>query len=162
MSPGRTPSWPWYRKLVACKFDGSKARRSLCGALGQVGEGGVPLRPTGELAQAQVHEERQFSHRGLCREARRASPENRFALRRPPRGRSPPLRRQSPQRLAMLLPYITGLHLLADKFVACCFGYSFGQFPFVYGNPLANQFDGFLLISLIGKKIHCASATLTW
>jgi hypothetical protein len=52
-----------------------------------------------------------------------------------------------------MLPYITGLHLLADKFVACYFDYSFGQFPFVYGNPLAYQFDGFFLISLICNKI---------
>jgi hypothetical protein len=44
----------WYRKLVARKFDGSKAARAagaqpepecLRGALGQVGQGGVPVFP---------------------------------------------------------------------------------------------------------------------
>ena len=52
-----------------------------------------------------------------------------------------------------MLPYITRLHLLAGKFIACHFDYSFGQLPFVHRNPLANQLDGFFLISLIHKKI---------
>ena len=46
-------------------------------------------------------------------------------------------------------PYVAGPHPWADKFVPRHLSDGFGQFPFVYGDPLANQFDGSFLIELV-------------
>ena len=43
-------------------------------------------------------------------------------------------------------PYVAGSHPWANKFVPRHLSDGFGQFPFVYGDPLANQFDGSFLI----------------
>jgi hypothetical protein len=59
----------------------------------------------------------------------------------------------APLKYLDMLSHIARLHLLANKFVPRYFGYSFGQLPFIHGNPLANQFDGFFLIGFIRKKI---------
>ena len=50
-------------------------------------------------------------------------------------------------------PYVAGPHPWADKFVPRHLSDGFGQFPFVYGDPLANQFDGSFLIGFVCKKI---------
>jgi hypothetical protein len=50
-------------------------------------------------------------------------------------------------------PYVARPHPLADKFIRCRFGDSFGQLPFVHGDPFANQFDGSFLIGFICKEI---------
>ena len=50
-------------------------------------------------------------------------------------------------------PYVAGPHPWADKFVPRYLSDGFGQFPFVYGDPLANQFDGSFLIGFVCKKI---------
>ena len=50
-------------------------------------------------------------------------------------------------------PYVAGPHPWADKFAPRHLSDGFGQFPFVYGNPLANQFDGSFLIGFVCKKI---------
>ena len=50
-------------------------------------------------------------------------------------------------------PYIAGPHSWADKFVPRHLSNGFGQFPFVYGDPLANQFDGSFLIGFVCKEI---------
>ena len=50
-------------------------------------------------------------------------------------------------------PYVAGPHPWADKFVPRHFSDGFSQFPFVYGNPLANQFDGSFFIGFVCKKI---------
>ena len=50
-------------------------------------------------------------------------------------------------------PYVAGPHPWADKFVPRHLSDGFGQFPFVHGDPLANQFDGSFLIGFICKKI---------
>jgi hypothetical protein len=42
-------------------------------------------------------------------------------------------------------PDIAGPHSWADKFVSRDFSDGFNQFPFVYGDPLANQLDGSFL-----------------
>jgi hypothetical protein len=42
---------------------------------------------------------------------------------------------------------------LADKFIRCRFGDSFGQLPCVHGHSLANQFDGSFPIGFICKEI---------
>jgi hypothetical protein len=41
--------------------------------------------------------------------------------------------------------YVARPHVLADQFVPGYLGDSFGLFPFVHGDPLANQFDGLSL-----------------
>jgi hypothetical protein len=43
---------------------------------------------------------------------------------------------------------------LADKFVPRHFSDGFGQLALLYGNPLANQFDGFFLIGFVRKEIQ--------
>ena len=48
---------------------------------------------------------------------------------------------------------VAGPHPWADKFVPRHLSDGFGQFPFVYGDPLANQFDGSFLIGFVCKKI---------
>src|ERR1700747_1430489 len=50
-------------------------------------------------------------------------------------------------------PYIAGPHSWADKFVPRHLSTGFGQLPFVYGDPLANQFDGSFLIGFVCKEI---------
>ena len=55
--------------------------------------------------------------------------------------------------MSSMLPYIARPHPFADKFVRSHFGDSFGQLPFVHGDPLANQFDGSFLIGFICKEI---------
>jgi hypothetical protein len=50
-------------------------------------------------------------------------------------------------------PYVAGPHPRVDKFVPRHFSDGFGQLPFVYGNPPANQLDGFFLIGFVHKKI---------
>ena len=42
---------------------------------------------------------------------------------------------------------------MADEFVPGYLGDSFGLFPFVHGDPLANQFDGPFLVRLIRKEV---------
>ena len=49
--------------------------------------------------------------------------------------------------------YVARPHVLADQFVPGYLGDSFGLFPFVHGDPLANQFDGPFLIRLIGEEV---------
>jgi hypothetical protein len=49
--------------------------------------------------------------------------------------------------------YVAGPHPRVDKFVPRHFSDGFGQLPFVYGNPPANQLDGFFLIGFVHKKI---------
>src|SRR6266481_6932765 len=49
--------------------------------------------------------------------------------------------------------YIARPHVLADEFVPGYLGDSFGLFPFVHGDPLANQFDGPFLVRLIRKEV---------
>src|SRR5258708_19833071 len=49
--------------------------------------------------------------------------------------------------------YVARPHVLADQFVPGYLGYSFGLFPFVHGDPLANQFDGPFLVRLIRKEV---------
>ena len=51
-------------------------------------------------------------------------------------------------RLFIKPPYVAGLHPWADKFAPRHLSDGFGQFPFVYGDPLANQFDGSFLIGI--------------
>ena len=48
-------------------------------------------------------------------------------------------------------PYVAGSHPWADKFVPRHLSDGLGQFPFVYGDPLANQFDGSFLIGFVCK-----------
>jgi hypothetical protein len=55
--------------------------------------------------------------------------------------------------LDIMPPYVAGPHPWADKFVPRHLSDGFGQFPFVYGDPLANQFDGSFLIGFVCKKI---------
>ena len=55
--------------------------------------------------------------------------------------------------LLAMPPYVAGPHPWADKFVPRHLSDGFGQFPFVYGDPLANQFDGSFLIGFVCKKI---------
>jgi len=55
--------------------------------------------------------------------------------------------------LLAMPPYVAGSHPWADKFVPRHLSDGFGQFPFVYGDPLANQFDGSFLIGFVCKKI---------
>ncbi len=43
--------------------------------------------------------------------------------------------------------YVARPHVLADEFVPGYLGDSFGLFPFVHGDPLANQFDGPFLLA---------------
>src|SRR3954469_12413198 len=50
-------------------------------------------------------------------------------------------------------PYIAGPHPWADKLVPRDFSDGFGQLPFVYGDPLANQLDGSFLIRFVCKEI---------
>jgi hypothetical protein len=50
-------------------------------------------------------------------------------------------------------PYVAGPHPRANKFVPRHFSDGFGQLPFVYGDPLANQLDGFFLIGFVRKEI---------
>jgi hypothetical protein len=50
-------------------------------------------------------------------------------------------------------PYIAGPHSWGDKFVPRHLSNGFGQLPFVYGDPLANQFDGSFLIGFVCKEI---------
>jgi hypothetical protein len=49
--------------------------------------------------------------------------------------------------------YVARPHVLADEFVPGYLGDSFGLFPFVHGDPLANQFDGPFLVRLIRKEV---------
>src|SRR5262249_5567535 len=49
--------------------------------------------------------------------------------------------------------YVARPHVLTDEFVAGYLGDSFGLFPFVHGDPLANQFDGPFLVRLIRKEV---------
>src|SRR5262249_49044032 len=49
--------------------------------------------------------------------------------------------------------YVARPHVLADQFVPGYLGDSFGLFPFVHGDPLANQFDGPFLVRLIRKEV---------
>src|SRR5437588_13028631 len=49
--------------------------------------------------------------------------------------------------------YVARPHVLADEFVPGYLGDSFGLFPFVHGDPLANQFHGAFLVSLIRKEV---------
>ena len=74
------------------------------------------------------------------------------------------LRRQAasgmPRRLLPLVkvrlftkpPYVAGPHPWADKFVPRHLSDGFG--PFVYGDPLANQFEGSFLIGFVCKKFR--------
>jgi hypothetical protein len=55
--------------------------------------------------------------------------------------------------LLVIPPYVAGPHSRADKFVPRHFSDGFGQLPFVYGDPLANQLDGFFLIGFVRKEI---------
>jgi ABC transporter substrate binding protein len=49
--------------------------------------------------------------------------------------------------------YVARPHVLTDEFVPGYLGDSFGLFPFVHGDPLANQFDGPFLVRLIRKEV---------
>src|SRR5262249_22372196 len=49
--------------------------------------------------------------------------------------------------------YVARPHVLTDEFVPGYLGDSFGFFPFVHGDPLANQFDGPFLVRLIRKEV---------
>src|SRR6266568_9105749 len=49
--------------------------------------------------------------------------------------------------------YVARPHVLADEFVPGYLDDSFGLFPFVHGDPLANQFDGPFLVRLIRKEV---------
>ena len=49
--------------------------------------------------------------------------------------------------------YVARPHVLTDEFVPGYLGGSFGLFPFVHGDPLANQFDGPFLVRLIRKEV---------
>ncbi len=49
--------------------------------------------------------------------------------------------------------YVARPHVLADEFVPGYLGDSFGLFPFVHGDPLANQFDGPFLVSTPASDI---------
>jgi hypothetical protein len=49
--------------------------------------------------------------------------------------------------------YVARPHVLADEFVPGYLGDSFDLFPFVHGDPLANQFDGPFLVRLIRKEV---------
>ena len=49
--------------------------------------------------------------------------------------------------------YVARPHVLADEFVPGYLGDSFGLFPFVHGDPLANRFDGPFLVRLIRKEV---------
>src|SRR5215470_17824991 len=49
--------------------------------------------------------------------------------------------------------YVARPHILTDEFVPGYLGDSFGLFPFVHGDPLANQFDGPFLVRLIRKEV---------
>ena len=55
--------------------------------------------------------------------------------------------------LLAMPPYVAGPHPWADKFVPRHFSDGFGQLPFVYGDPPANQLDGFFLIGFVCKEI---------
>src|SRR6516165_11249368 len=49
--------------------------------------------------------------------------------------------------------YVARPHVLTDEFVPGYLGDSFGLFPFVHGDSLANQFDGPFLVRLIRKEV---------
>src|SRR6516164_57669 len=49
--------------------------------------------------------------------------------------------------------YVARPHVLTDEFVPGYLGDSFGLFPFVHGDPLANRFDGPFLVRLIRKEV---------
>src|SRR6516164_1988903 len=49
--------------------------------------------------------------------------------------------------------YVARPHVLTDEFVPGYLGDSFGLFPCVHGDPLANQFDGPFLVRLIRKEV---------
>jgi hypothetical protein len=55
--------------------------------------------------------------------------------------------------LLAMPPYVAGPHSWSDKFAPRRLSNGFGQFPFVCGDPLANQFDGSFLIGFVCKKI---------
>jgi hypothetical protein len=85
-----------------------------------------------------------------------------FQAERPPAHRAGEAELSSgmPRRLLPLVkvlftkpPYVAGPHPWADKFVPRHLSDAFGQFPFVYGDPLANQFDGSFLIGFVCEKI---------
>jgi hypothetical protein len=58
-------------------------------------------------------------------------------------------------------PYVAGPHPWADKFVPRHFGDGFSQFPFLYRDPLSNQFDGSFLIGFECEEIsHDSRASL--
>jgi hypothetical protein len=50
-------------------------------------------------------------------------------------------------------PYVAGPHPRTRKHVPRHFRDGFGQFPFLHGNPLSNQFDGSMLVGFVRKKI---------
>jgi len=58
-------------------------------------------------------------------------------------------------------PYVAGPHPWADKFVPRHFSDGFSQFPFLYRDPLSNQFDGSFLIGFECEEIsHDSRASL--
>jgi hypothetical protein len=59
--------------------------------------------------------------------------------------------------------YVARPHVLADEFVPGYLGDSFGLFPFVHGDPLANRFDGPFLVRRGlqgGSRPYCAGPVL--
>src|SRR6516162_6867945 len=56
--------------------------------------------------------------------------------------------------------YVARPHVLTDEFVPGYLGDSFGLFPFVHGDSLANQFDGPFLVRLIRKEVTHISGFL--
>ena len=56
-------------------------------------------------------------------------------------------------RLFIKPPYVAGPHPRTRKHVPRHFRDGFGEFPFLHGNPLSNQFDGSMLVGFVRKKI---------
>src|SRR5215831_5416103 len=55
--------------------------------------------------------------------------------------------------MLIMSSYVARPHVLTDEFVPGYLGDSFGLFPFVHGDPLANRFDGPFLVRLIRKEV---------